>query len=137
MVIGIDFDGTCVSNNFPEIGKDIGAVPVLKELVDKGHELVLFTLRSNVLNDNNAFLPQGNYLDDAVNWFKNKGIDLYGIQRNPTQDDWTSSPKADCQLFIDDAALGCPLITNYDISNLPFVDWNEVKRYLRERYDCL
>lgn len=36
MFIAIDFDGTCVSNDFPKIGKDIGAVPVLKELVEKG-----------------------------------------------------------------------------------------------------
>ena len=137
MVIGIDFDGTCVSQNFPKIGKDIGAVPILKKLIDRGHELILFTMRSNVLDDNNAFLPKGNYLDDAVNWFKNNEIELYGIQTNPTQKDWTTSPKAHCQLYIDDAALGCPLITNYDISKLPFVDWNEVDRYLRERYNYL
>ena len=37
MIIGIDFDGTCVKHAFPSIGDDIGAVPVLKELVDNGH----------------------------------------------------------------------------------------------------
>ncbi len=137
MIIGIDFDGTCVTHEFPQIGKDIGAVPILKELVDRGHELILFTMRSNVLDDNNAFLQKGNYLDDAVNWFKENGIELYGIQTNPTQKAWTSSPKAHCQLYIDDAALGCPLITNYNISKLPFVDWTEVERYLRDVYDYL
>ena len=45
MIIGIDFDGTCVKHAFPAIGDDIGAVPVLKELVDKGHKLILFTMR--------------------------------------------------------------------------------------------
>ena len=34
--INIDFDGTCVSHEFPEIGRDIGAVPVLRELVETG-----------------------------------------------------------------------------------------------------
>lgn len=29
-IIGIDFDGTVVTHDFPKIGKDIGAVPVLK-----------------------------------------------------------------------------------------------------------
>lgn len=29
-IIGIDFDGTVVTHDFPKIGKDIGAVPVLR-----------------------------------------------------------------------------------------------------------
>lgn len=41
IVIALDFDGTCVSHKFPEIGKGIGAIPVLKELVAKGHKLIL------------------------------------------------------------------------------------------------
>lgn len=32
MDIVIDFDGTCVTHEFPLVGKDIGAVPVLKKL---------------------------------------------------------------------------------------------------------
>ena len=35
MIIAVDFDGTCVSNEFPRVGKDIGAVPVLKKLIVK------------------------------------------------------------------------------------------------------
>lgn len=34
MIIGIDFDGTCVKHAFPKIGEEIGAAPVLKELVE-------------------------------------------------------------------------------------------------------
>jgi hypothetical protein len=33
LIIGIDLDGTCVTHNYPHIGKDIGAVPVLKSSV--------------------------------------------------------------------------------------------------------
>jgi hypothetical protein len=52
MIIAIDFDGTCVTHEYPYIGKDIGAVPVLKELVSSGHQLILFTMRSGKeLND--------------------------------------------------------------------------------------
>jgi hydroxymethylpyrimidine pyrophosphatase-like HAD family hydrolase len=47
MVVVIDFDGTCVTNEFPRIGDEIGATPVLKELVQNGHELVLFTSRKD------------------------------------------------------------------------------------------
>ena len=33
MEICIDFDGTCVTHEFPKVGKDIGAVSVLKKLL--------------------------------------------------------------------------------------------------------
>lgn len=114
MDFGIDYDGTCVTHAYPYIGKDIGAVPVLKELVEKGHRLILWTMRS------------GQTLDDAVEWFKSNDIPLYGIQRNPTQDSWTSSPKAYAQQYIDDAALGCPLINGH-------VDWVAVRNLLVEK----
>jgi len=29
MIIAIDFDGTCVTHDYPAIGKDIGAIRVL------------------------------------------------------------------------------------------------------------
>jgi len=45
MIIAIDFDGTCVTHAYPKIGKDIGAVPVLKQLVQYGHQLILWTMR--------------------------------------------------------------------------------------------
>ena len=114
MIIGIDFDGTCVKHSYPHVGEDIGAVPVLKELVAKGHSLILWTMRSDET------------LEDAINWFKTNEIELYASQRNPTQDSWTSSPKAYCQIYIDDAALGSPLNNNH-------VDWIKVKEWLIEK----
>lgn len=120
MIIGIDFDGTCVTHEFPYIGKDIGAVPVLKELVDKGYRLIIFTMRSE------------QRLDDAVEWFNANKIPLWGINQNPEQYTWTSSPKAYCNLYIDDAALGCPLSYDYAISERPFVNWTEVREILLE-----
>lgn len=41
MVIAVDFDGTCVTHEFPKIGKDIGAIPVLRKLVEKEHQIIL------------------------------------------------------------------------------------------------
>ena len=121
MVIAIDFDGTCVTHEYPNEGNDIGAVPVLKKLVEKGHELILFTMRS------------GMGLDDAIQWFLRNDIRLYGIQYNPTQSMWTASNKAYAQLYIDDAALGCPLKADLTISNRPFVDWSEVEKLLKKQ----
>lgn len=135
MEINIDFDGTCVSHEFPLIGKDIGAVPVLKELVEKGHQLILFTMRSNreLKSPTGHSLIKdvtGMFLTDAVNWFKDNDIPLYGIQTNPTQLNWTTSPKSYAQLMIDDSALGCPLRYNPSISKRKFVDWEKVRELL-------
>lgn len=136
ITICIDFDGTCVTHEFPLIGRDIGAISVLKKLVDAGHKLVLFTMRSDITDIKNKKTgedePGGTYLTDAVNWFNDNGIVLYGVNVNPTQKRWTKSPKAYGQLYIDDAALGCPLLYNEDISQKPFVDWVLVEIYLKE-----
>ncbi|MFT3949943.1 MAG: hypothetical protein QM763_23460 [Agriterribacter sp.] len=98
MDIILDFDGTVVTNDFPRVGEDVGAVPVLKELVEYGHNLILFTMRSDMyeahIKNPGTINARGNYLTDAVNWFQQHGIPLYGIQKNPTQHTWTTSPKA-------------------------------------------
>ncbi len=133
--ICVDFDGTCVTHEFPRVGREIGAAPILKKLVDAGHRLILFTMRSD-RPETNGNVPSdiqdvsGNFLQDAIDWFAKHEIPLYGIQTNPTQNTWTTSPKAYGQLYIDDAALGCPLMYISDISNRPFVDWEEVERIL-------
>jgi hypothetical protein len=116
MIIGIDFDGTCVTHSYPLIGDDIGAVPVLKALVEEGHSLILWTMRSD------------NFLDAAVNWFDSKGIPLYGVNCNPTQHEWTNSPKAYCQLVIDDNMLCAPLV--HHLCERPYIDWVAVKKEL-------
>lgn len=114
--INVDFDGSLVIHAFPEIGNDIGAVPVLKTLVENGHQLILFTMRSDNKN--------GNYLTQAVNWFKKHDIPLYGIQTNPTQSSWTSSPKSYAQYLLDDSAIGTPLVRPEN--ERPYVDWKKV-----------
>ena len=135
MEICIDFDGTCVTHEFPKVGKDIGAVPVLKKLVEAGHNLILFTMRSDIeevtSDDYGIHKQAGEYLTDAVNWFIDNQIPLHGVNVNPTQHTWTKSPKAYGQLYIDDAALGCPLIYNPEISDRPFVDWAKVEETLK------
>lgn len=134
--ICVDFDGTCTTHDFPRVGHDIGAAPVLRELVDNGHKLILFTMRSDIeeveIPEDSGLHPVGgDYLTDAINWFKEHDIPLYGIQTNPTQEKWTKSPKAYGQLYIDDAALGAPLMhpSNHD---RPFIDWVEARKMLVE-----
>ena len=128
----IDFDGTVVTHEFPRVGKDIGAVPVLKKLVANGHKLILFTMRSDrlFLNFNGGVR---HVLDEAVKWFENNDIPLYGINTNPEQKDWTDSPKAFGQLMIDDIALGCPIKVDKKICQRPFLDWEKVEELLIEK----
>lgn len=117
LTIAIDFDGTVVTHEFPNVGKDIGAVPVLKRLVEEGHKLILFTMRDGI------------YLQEAKAWFNKYKITLYGVQYNPTQANWTSSNKCFANLYIDDAALGAPLIFPED-GTRPYIDWAQVEEYL-------
>lgn len=134
MDIVIDFDGTCVTHEFPEVGKNIGSEKVLRKLVEHGHNLILFTMRSDLdsptYRNKGAELPPGNYLQEAVDWFRSNDIKLYGVQRNPSQDSWTNSPKAYGQLIIDDAALGCPLVFDENLSSRPFADWEAIEDML-------
>lgn len=62
-IIGIDFDGTCVTDLFPYVGDNIGAASVLRKLADK-NLLILYTVRD------------GKYLQDAVDWFKYNHINV-------------------------------------------------------------
>jgi hypothetical protein len=120
MKIAIDFDGTCVKYDYPFTGADIGAVPVLRELVEKKHQLILYTMRT------------GLELKRAEQWFMDNRIELFGVQYDPEQTNWTSSNKCYAHLYIDDAALGIPLIHD-EGDKKPYVDWNKVRELLVEK----
>lgn len=118
MFIAIDFDGVCVSNEYPKVGRDIGAVPVLQELTEKDHKLILLTNRD------------GQTLKDAENWFMAYGLPLYAVNRNPVQWRFSSSAKVYAHLYIDDSALGCPLKKDPEISDKLFIDWDKAREWL-------
>lgn len=123
-IICIDFDGTCVTHEYPDVGEDIGAVPILKKLVANGHRLILYTMRGHKSDDGRDALK------DATDWFAKNGIELYDINKNPTQETWTVSPKVYADIYIDDAALGAPLKDN---GGRPYVDWAKAEDMLRNR----
>jgi hypothetical protein len=119
MIIGIDFDGTLVDHQFPKLGKAVpGAIETCHALIAAGHQLILWTMRS------------GETLSDAEGWCQVHGIALYGINRNPDQK-WSTSPKAYCHVYIDDAALGCPLVRRGHMDGArDWVDWPTVREML-------
>lgn len=123
MIIAVDFDGTCVAHDFPYIGKDIGAVPVLQALVNNGHQIMLWTMRDHSQTKKFGF----DVLDIAVDWFKTNNIPLWGINKNKGQH-WSNSPKQFAHWYIDDMALGCPLKQEEGFRD--YVDWEAIARLL-------
>lgn len=120
MIIAVDFDGTLADHRYPDIGAEVpGAFKWLKAFVEHGARLILWTMRADCNDD-------GNVLSDAVAWCKERGVTFWAINENPEQIDWSGSPKAYAQLYIDDAAFGCPLRENPRMGGRPFVDWEVV-----------
>ena len=123
MIIAVDFDGTCVTHEYPEVGESIGAEDVLRKLVENGHKLILYTMRSHKENDGR------DTLSEAEKWFEDNGIELYGVNENPTQILWTYSPKVYANMYIDDSALGCP--KKVLDGKFVVVDWKPVEAMLK------
>lgn len=118
-IIGIDFDGTIVEHAYPKLGKPVpGALETIKELIANEHRIILWTMRD------------GETLQEAVDYLEAAGIKLYGVNKNPDQH-WSSSPKAYCHTYIDDAALGCPLIRKFN--QRPMVYWPRVRDFLKAK----
>lgn len=116
LIIGVDFDGTIVEHDYPDIGVPVpGALETMRECVKRGADLILWTMRS------------GQDLDEATAFLSSHGVKLFGVNSNP-ETNWTSSPKAYCHIYVDDAALGCPLIHRGDplTGERPMVDWSKV-----------
>ena len=69
--IAVDFDGTIVEHEYPEIGKEkLFAFHTLKELEKMGASLILWTFRT------------GKELDEAVEYCRKNGIEFYAVNKN-------------------------------------------------------
>jgi hypothetical protein len=95
--IAVDFDGTIVEHEYPEIGKEkLFAFLTLKELDKMGARLILWTFRT------------GKELDDAVEYCRKNGIEFYAVNKNYPEEifDETVSRKIDADIYIDDKNVG-------------------------------
>ena len=99
MVIAVDFDGTMVEHRYPSIGKELPfAIDTLRKLAEEGHRLILWSVR------------EGQYLDDAVEFCRSRGLEFYAVNRDYPEEEqernnrFTRKLKAD--LWIDDRNLG-------------------------------
>ena len=112
MTIAVDFDGTIVEHRYPEIGEEIPfAVDTLKMLRKDGHKLILWSVR------------EGELLDHAVDWCRERGLEFYAINRDYPEETTDNNPhfsrKLKVDIFIDDRNLG----------GLP--DWGTIYRMIR------
>ena len=114
MIIGVDFDGTIVEDRYPDIGEEIPfATDALKMLIKEHHRIILWTVR------------EGKYLEDAVNWCRDRGVEFYAVNRDypeeTTDNNQYFSRKLKADLWIDDRNLG----------GLP--DWGTIYRMVTRR----
>jgi hypothetical protein len=123
VIIAVDFDGTIAEHEFPHIGPAVpGAIEWLKRWQEAGAKLILWTMRSNDRQDEEHPHPLG----EANDWCRTRGIFFWGVNANPDQWLWTTSPKAYAHLYVDDASFGCPLKDNPTPGGRPYVDWDLV-----------
>jgi len=98
MKIAVDFDGTIVEHQYPEIGKPVlFAFETLKALQEKQHQLILWTYRS------------GKELEDAVEYCRKNGVVFYAVNKNYPEEEFneeTVSRKILADLYIDDRNVG-------------------------------
>lgn len=124
-VFVVDFDCTVANYDYPN-GKEPWSVPGASAVLDKIHrhggKIILSTMRSDWSKELGMF---ENGLSDAVAWFSDHKIPLYGIQTNPEQRSWTASPKCHGDYFIDDRNVGCPLM---EFNGHMVVDWAEIDK---------
>jgi len=113
MTIAVDFDGTIVEHAYPEIGKERPfAIETLKMLIADRHRLILWSVR------------EGELLDEAVKWCRDRGVEFYAVNKDFPEEDETKnnnfSRKLKADLFIDDRNIG----------GLP--DWGTIYRMINE-----
>ena len=127
ITICVDFDGTIVDHAFPEIGKPVpGAIKWLELFQSKGAKIILWTMRSDGTK-------HGDVLTQAIEYLSKNGIAVYASNQNPDQKSWTNSPKALANIYIDDSAIGCPLLYVDGFQNM-CVDWDKVSKLIKRKF---
>lgn len=127
LVIAIDFDGTIVKHNYPNPLEEVPyALKWIKSFQYSGAKIILWTMRSSVhWNEEAKVAGRPEPLQEAVDYLLSAGVFLHGVNSNPDQSNWSTSPKAYANIYIDDAAAGCPLVLE-DGAKRPYVDWTRI-----------
>ncbi len=98
--IAVDFDGTIVTHDYPNIGSELPfATETLRMLIKDRHRLILWSVR------------EGKLLQDAVDWCKERGVEFYAVNRDFPEERGVEnnnhfSRKLKADYFIDDKGIG-------------------------------
>ncbi len=116
-VIAIDFDGTVVTHEYPNIGEDAGATEVLKELVRNRNKLILYTMRS------------GKLLDAAKSWFAERKFRCSPSMRTPSRADGPSRRRS-MPISISTTATWAVRSRSSTAVRAPVADWVKIREQL-------
>lgn len=100
-LVSIDFDGTIVGHDFPDIGEPLEeAFEVMKELQEAGFGLILNTCREDC--------RKRQYLTEAVRFCERNGVVFRSVNVNHRDDDFRDDGgrKVYAHYYIDDRNLG-------------------------------
>lgn len=97
LVIGVDFDGTIVTENFPGIGEiKQRTVDLMHTAIKAGHTVIIWTCRT------------GQHADEARNFLIDNNIPFHYFNDNP-EDPWrkagSTGKKIFCNYYLDDRAI--------------------------------
>ena len=114
MVIVIDFDGVCVEEEYPYIGRPLpNAVKVINKLYDQGHTIIIWSCR------------EGESLEEAIEALDLHGFKYHHINQNCPERKkrfgGIDSRKVGGDVYIDDKCL--PYL-------LKGIDWLEIDKML-------
>ena len=106
MIIAVDFDGVLCQDAFPDIGApNYEVISFVRQLIDEGHEVVLWTSRT------------GDRLAEAAMWCEDRGLHFCAINENApsnlaqySAEYPTPSPKVYADLYMEDK---CPWFDEY------------------------
>lgn len=128
MNIYLDFDGTVVEHDYPQIGKlNPNSLEVIKKLQDAGHTIILNTMR--VEFDDGS-------MQEALDFINlNKLVAGIKIEQQTEQKIYPPSWNLDKivnDIFIDDMAVNIPLIKAPLVGGF-MVDWVEIEKQLKQK----
>lgn len=105
MIIAVDFDGTIVDHEFPDIGEPIGrSLDVLIKARQMGHILILWSCRVPMAEMEDG-MPHSASLEGAVEWCKDRGLEFDAVNENFEPGLKFAKPKILADWYIDDRAL--------------------------------
>lgn len=135
MIVAVDFDGVLCEDAFPEIGTpNYDMVSAVRELIDAGHEVILWTCRA------------GDRLTEAVEWCDDRGLHFCAVNDNAPSNKArysgeypVPSPKVYADVYVDDHGILAMRMDrerrsmSSEASNRGAL--NEMRHIIRKEYD--